>query len=168
MSGMFLDAKPLPFTTGLTESTAEVAGTSSCQTTILVSFILSSDQCRIVTTMSFLRPKRSTLSHSEIPDEEYDMFNYDEEISDDDNEEQFVREGIIMQEDQPLPPQKKSYNQTVSNLMKPVRKTGRSSTKNVQDPARRLVSHDHVTTVSPELADVLGSEGANYLNRLLS
>jgi hypothetical protein len=129
--------------------------------------MLSSDLCWIFSTISFLRSKRSALPHSEDPDEEYDMFNYDEEISDDDNEQQFVREGILLQEDQPQPPHKKFYMQTASNLMRPGRKTGQSSTKNFQGPARRLLSHDHITTVSPELADVLGSEGVNCLNRLL-
>jgi hypothetical protein len=168
VSGIFSDAKPSTLTTRLVEHTTGVADGSFTIPSIIVRRPLLSDQCWIVSTMSFLRSERSAIPQSKNPDEEYDMFNYDEEISDDDNEQQFVREGILLQDDQPQPPNKKFYMQTVSKLMKSGRKTGCSSTKSFQGRARRLVSHDHVTTVSPELADVLGSEGANYLNRLLS
>lgn len=88
------------------------------------------------------------INHIESPDEEYDVIDYNEELSDDDGDQR-AREGELLQR-RPYPP-RNLYIQAMSNLMKlsdvaePTLPKG-----DVPDPVRRLVTHEYVNIISPE------------------
>jgi hypothetical protein len=96
------------------------------------------------------------------PDENYDIIDYKEEISDDDTQ-RAIMEGILRQEDQPQAPKPKRhpYVEKMSKLMKRGAKAEISSEQDVAGPSRRLVSHDQITSLSPELAVSFDKKGAN-------
>ena len=123
--------------------------------------------------MSPSQPRNGAEHERGDPEDTYDAFDYDDEISDDDAE-RCISEGILRQEDQPQAPrpQKKPYMQAMSNLMKRGKKMGRAervgkvepaSSDSVLGPSRRLISHDHLNSLSPELAAAFDSEGKSRL-----
>jgi hypothetical protein len=100
----------------------------------------------------------------EKEDEDYDLVDYDAEIGDGDNA-QLEREGQLLQAG---PRRKNVYAHAVSNLMK------KASSKKESAPAkesptipRHLVSHESITTLSPELIALIAAECTNYLRKLL-
>lgn len=108
------------------------------------------------------KSKSSALSESGNPDETYDIFDYEEEITDDDGE-RFAIEGILRQQDQPQArqPLRNVYIEKMSQFMKRGGKVETASEKDVASPSRCLISHDFVTTLSPELAASFDKKGAN-------
>ena len=117
--------------------------------------------------MSSSKPKWGALSGSEDPEEDYDMVDYYDEIGDGDDEQQ-AREGLLLQQDQPQAslPHKNPYIKAMSNLLRRGEKVESVSEKNAPGPSRRLVSHEFITTLSPELADRLESQGTDHTKGL--
>jgi hypothetical protein len=113
-------------------------------------------------TMSSTRSRLLAPAESGNPDENYDIFDYEEEISDDDTA-RAITEGILRQEDQPQAPKPKRhpYAEKISKLMKRGAKAENISEQDVAGPSRRLVSHDQITSLSPELAVSFDKKGAN-------
>ncbi len=123
--------------------------------------------------MSPSQPKNGAEYQRGDPEDTYDAFDYEEEISDDDAE-RCISEGILRQEDQPQAPrpQKKPYMQAMSDLMKRGKKMGRAerakkaepaSSDSVVGPSSRLISHNHQNSLSPELAAAFDNEGKSGL-----
>lgn len=123
--------------------------------------------------MSPSKPRNGAEYERGDPEDTYDAFDYEDEISDDDAE-RCISEGILRQEDQPQAPrpQKNPYMQAMSSLVKRGKKIGRAervekaepaSSDNVLGPSRCLISHDHLTSLSPELAAAFDSEGKSCL-----
>ena len=117
--------------------------------------------------MSSSKPTWGALSGSGDPEEDYDMVDYYDEIGDGDDEQQ-AREGLLLQQDQPQAslPHKNPYIKAMSNLLRPGEKVESVSEKNATGPSRRLVSHEFITTLSPELADRLESQGTDHTKGL--
>jgi len=112
--------------------------------------------------MSSSRSRLLAPSESGNPDENYDIFDYEEEISDDDTE-RAITEGILRQQNQPQAPKPKRhpYVEKMSNLVKRGAKIESTSEQDAAGPSRRLVSHDHITSLSPELAVSFDKKGAS-------
>ena len=124
--------------------------------------------------MSSSNPRHGAEYERGDPEDTYDAFDYEDEISDDDAE-RCISEGILRQEDQPQAPrpQKNSYMQAMSSLVKRGKNMGRAERVKRVEPAsndgvlgasRRLIRHDHLTSLSPELAAAFDSEGKSCLN----
>jgi hypothetical protein len=94
------------------------------------------------------------------PDEAYDIIHYQTELSEEDEDDQRVREGQLLQH--PHLPSRNMYIQVMSRIVKAGNQPEHSSSNDVPAAARHLVSHDHVTTITPELA-ALASKSMNHL-----
>jgi hypothetical protein len=103
-------------------------------------------------------------SGSESQDQNYDIFDYEEEITDDDNQ-RAATEGVIRQQDQPQAPKSKRnpYVEKISNFMKRGANIESVSEQDIAGLSRRLVSHDYINSLSPELAVSFDKKGANGL-----
>ena len=104
------------------------------------------------------------------PDDDYDIVDYDDELEDEDTDQQRVEEGQLLQR-QSQARGKNVYVQAMSNLMKSANKIGSASTQAVPDQSqkpKKLISHEQITTITPELAQLLAAEGTDYIRRFLS
>ncbi|ERF68840.1 hypothetical protein EPUS_04492 [Endocarpon pusillum Z07020] len=118
--------------------------------------------------MSSSNPRHGAEYERGDPEDTYDAFDYEDETGNDDVE-RCISEGILRQEDQPQAqrPEKNSYMQAISSVVKRGKKMGRAERVERVEPAskdgvlgasRRLISHDHRTALSPELAAAFDSE----------
>lgn len=107
-----------------------------------------------------LQPKPDT-------DHEYDMVDYEAEIGQD-GDDQRAKEGLLLQQDQPQSPRKNVYVQAVSNLMKLGKMGDNPIGETVSGPSRHLISHDIVTTLTPQLAGLFGKQSMDRSESLLS
>lgn len=116
--------------------------------------------------MSSSNPRHSAEYERGDPEDTYDAFDYEDEISNDDAE-RCISEGILRQEDQPQAPrpEKNPYMQAMSSLVKRGKKMGRAGRAERVEPALKDGVHDHPTSLSPELAAAFDSEGKSCLNR---
>lgn len=116
--------------------------------------------------MSFLGKDAGAQYRSEDPeDDEYQKVEYDDEISDDDDR---AHEGLLRQEDQPRAPVKKSYFQTLADMIKPGVKEGPAQVpaRDHLGPYRRLLSDDSLDSLSPNIAASYGRASMHYLEKL--
>lgn len=98
------------------------------------------------------------------PDDDYEIVGFDEKLEDENINEQTVREGQLLQ-DQPQMKYQNIYIEAMSNLMISGKNFGSDSSASTRAVAaallkpRKLISHDHITTIAPEIAVLLAAEG---------
>lgn len=112
--------------------------------------------------MSSSSPRHGAEYERGDPEDTYDAFDYEDEISDDDAE-RCISEGVLRQEDQPQAPRpgKNPYMQAMSSLVRRGKKMGRAERAERVEPA---LKDDHPTSLSPDLAAAFDSEGKSCLN----
>jgi hypothetical protein len=140
--------------------TTDIDTSSSVVVTVIrtLHFTMSHQQYKLSTpaNMPFSKAKPDAPNLTPAIDEGYDLVDYDSGLDNGDNE-QLEREGYLLQQDQPgygpFQP-KKPYRPMISSLMNK-EEPGQNQ---VPTATRSLVSHDIVTTLSPEFANEFSSQ----------
>lgn len=116
--------------------------------------------------MSFYRENPGAQYSNEDPDDyEYDKVDYENEITDD---KERAHESLLRQEDQPRAPRKKSYIQTLTNMMKPEvkKEPAQPRVRDHRGPYQRLLSDESLDALSPKVSSSFGRASMYYPEKL--